>query len=432
MNAPETAAAGDEQLLARRRRSLAASYRLFYEQPVHLVRGEGAWLYDACGRRYLDAYNNVAVVGHANREVVAALCAQAGRLNTHTRYLSEPIVRYAERLLALFPPALDRAIFTCTGSEANDLASRIARAHSGGDGFIVTANAYHGVTEATARLSPSVGLERAPNVRTVSVPEVPADAGSAEAQDAGERLAQAVTQAADELRAAGHKPAALFIDTIMSSDGIRPEPRGLLAGAVAAIHAAGGLFVADEVQAGFGRLGDGMWGFARHGIEPDIVTLGKPMGNGHPLAGVVSRRELLDPFGQKTRYFNTFGGNPVSAAVGLAVLDVIAREQLIAHAKTLGERLRAGVAAIAARDPGVRAVRGAGLFIGVQLADPQTGAPASGRARKVVNGMRERHVLISATGPHADVLKIRPPLVFDAQQAQLFLDTLGDTLAAVS
>jgi 4-aminobutyrate aminotransferase-like enzyme len=418
---------GDHEraMLERRARLLGPAYRVFYERPVHLVRGEGAWLYGADGERYLDAYNNVACVGHAHPHVVAALARQAAKLNTHTRYLDETILAYAERLLARFPVELGQVMFTCTGSEANDLALRIARAHTGGEGVVVTRHAYHGVTQATAECSPSLGRGVAPGPR---VWKVPAPDGGDDSANAGRRLAAEVDGAVAAMRREGVRPAALLVDTILSSDGVRPEPAGFLAPAADAIRAAGGLFIADEVQAGFGRIGERFWGFARHGVVPDLVTMGKPMGNGHPLAGVVARPEVLRAFGSRARYFNTFGGSPVSCAVGMAVLEVLERESLAANAARVGAELMRGLREIAARDGRIAALRGAGLFVGVELRDAASGAPSPDLATRVVNGLRERRVLISATGAAANVLKIRPPLVFTTEQSALLLEALSDTL----
>ncbi|WP_209425411.1 aminotransferase class III-fold pyridoxal phosphate-dependent enzyme [Pararhodobacter sp. SW119] len=423
--------ARDRDLIARRQRLLGPAYRLFYANPVHLVRGEGVWLHGPDGERYLDVYNNVASVGHCHPHVVAALAAQAAVLNTHTRYLHEGVLDYAERLLGHFPDALGNVIFTCTGSEANDLALRVARAHSGGTGVIVTRFAYHGVTASLAELSPSLGpaMTLGPHVRTVAAP----DGYRGDGGDVGAAFEAEVRAAIDDLRANGIAPAALLVDTIFSSDGVFAEPAGFLAGAVAAIREAGGLFIADEVQPGFGRTGAGMWGFSRHGITPDIVTLGKPMGNGHPLAGMVARPEVLERFGREMRYFNTFGGNPVSAAVGMAVLDVIAREGIVANARDVGAYLTAGLRKLAERYPVIGDIRGAGLFVGVELVrDPGTRQPAPEMAAAVVNGLRDRRVLISAAGPEANVLKIRPPLVFSTENADLFLATLDEVLDTLS
>lgn len=421
----------DRDLIARRNRLLGPAYRLFYAHPVHLVRGEGVWLLGPDGERYLDAYNNVASVGHCHPHVVAALARQAAELNTHTRYLHEGVLDYAERLLGYFPAPLGNVIFTCTGSEANDLALRVARAHTGGTGVIVTGFAYHGVTQSLAELSPSLGpaMRLGQHARVVSAPDGYRSGGG----DVGAAFAAAVRAAIVDLRANDIRPAALMVDTIFSSDGVFAEPAGFLTGAVEAIREAGGLFIADEVQPGFGRTGAGMWGVQRHGIVPDMVTLGKPMGNGHPLAGLVARPEVLERFGRDMRYFNTFGGNPVSAAVGMAVLDVIEGEGVIANARDVGAYLSAGLQKLAARHSVIGDIRGAGLFIGVELVrDPRTRQPAPEAAAAIVNGLRERRILISASGPEANVLKIRPPLVFSRENADLFLGTLDEVLDTLS
>lgn len=396
----------DRALIARRERVLGSAYRLFYEEPVHIVRGEGVWLYDPAGEAYLDVYNNVASVGHSHPRVVQAIADQAAVLNTHTRYLNETVIAYAERLTALFPPELSQAMFTCTGSEANDLALRIAQAHTGGTGVVITENAYHGVTQAVAELSPSLGIAVAPHVRTVPVSDTP------------EQFAASVSDAfADLRRSAGVKPSALLLDTILSSDGVFPDPAGFLKPAFDAARAAGAITIADEVQAGFCRSGEAWWGFQRHGLTPDIVTMGKPMGNGHPIAGLVGQPHVLEAFGRTCRYFNTFGGNPVSCAAGMAVLDVIEDEGLQANARDVGGYLKAQIEALA--HPRIREVRGAGLFLGVELA---------GDATPVVNALRQRRVLISATGADAHTLKIRPPLVFRREHADLFVAALSEAL----
>ncbi|MEO5614495.1 MAG: aminotransferase class III-fold pyridoxal phosphate-dependent enzyme, partial [Cypionkella sp.] len=265
--------AADQALVARRAKALGPAYRLFYETPVHLVRGEGVWLYDGAGNAYLDTYNNVASVGHCHPAVVAATAKQAAILSSHTRYLHDTVLDYAERLLATFPAELSHVMFTCTGSEANDLAFRIARAHTGGTGFIVTENAYHGVTYAISGMSPSLGegVALGEHVRTVRAPDPLRMTG-----DLGAAFAAEVQGAIDDMLRHGIKPAGLIVDTIFSSDGVFEGPAGFLAPAVAAIRAAGGVFIADEVQPGFGRCGETMWGFQRHGIVPDLVSLGKP------------------------------------------------------------------------------------------------------------------------------------------------------------
>ena len=417
--------ARERAMVERRQRLLGPAYRLFYERPFHAVRGEGAWLFDAEGERYLDCYNNVASLGHAHPVVVEAIARQAGRLNTHTRYLHETVLDYAEALLATLPPALGHVMFTCTGSEANDLALRIARAETGGEGIVVTSLAYHGVTAALAELSPSLG-EGVPlgrHVATVAPPD--AYRGGL---DMAARFAADIAAAFAGLARHGIRPCALLVDTMFTSDGVFPDPLGFLAAAAEAAQAAGALFIADEVQPGFGRTGT-MWGFQRHGVEPDIVTMGKPMGNGHPVAGLAIRPALLERFGGRVRYFNTFGGNPVSAAAGLAVLQVLRDEGLPANAAAVGAHLLAGLRALAGRHALIGDVRGAGLSIGAEMVrDRATKEPATAETARIVNALRERRVLISASGPGANILKIRPPLCLTREQADLFLGALDAVL----
>jgi 4-aminobutyrate aminotransferase-like enzyme len=413
-------------LIARRNRLLGPAYRLFYEEPVHFVRGEGVWLYDGAGHPYLDAYNNVACVGHSHPHVVQTIAQQAARLNTHTRYLHETVLDYAERLLATFPAEIGHVMFTCTGSEANDLALRVARTCTGGTGFIVTGTAYHGVTSALVELSPSLGLPLAKDSHVRLVP-APRPAGDR----TGAIFARHVGEALDDMKRNGIRPAGLLVDTIFSSDGVFADPPGFLRPAVEAIRDAGGLFIADEVQPGFGRTGGAMWGFARHGVIPDLVTMGKPMGNGHPVAAMAARPEFLAEFGARSRYFNTFGGNPVSAAAGIAVLEVIASEGLMENARRTGAYLFEGLRQLQARHALIADVRGAGLFIGIELRRGGiAGTPATEATKQIVNGLRERRVLVSAAGPQANVLKIRPPLVFGTEHADLLVERLDQALLA--
>ncbi len=417
----------DRALVARREKVLGPAYRLFYEKPLHLVRGEGVFLYDAAGEKYLDAYNNVASLGHCHPRVVEAINAQTAVLNTHTRYLHEGIVDYAEALTETFPDALSQAMFTCTGSEANDLAVRIARFVTGGTGIIATDLAYHGLTSAVAEFSPSLGeaVTLGPHVRTVPAPDSYRHAPDVMM----EKFGRDVQAAIDDLKRHGIKPAMLITDTIFSSDGIFSGPKGFLKPAVEAIHAAGGLFVADEVQPGFGRTGEAMWGFERHGVRPDMVTIGKPMGNGYPMAGIVLRPEVVAEFGPRARYFNTFGGNPVAAAAGKAVLDTIREEGLQQNAREVGRYLVEGLESLAGRYYAIGDVRGSGLFVGVEIvADPAAKSPDATLTTRIVNGLRERRILISASGPRANVLKIRPPLVFSRENADTLVAGLADVL----
>ena len=414
-----------QALVERRGSTLGPAYRLFYETPVHLVRGAGVWLYDTDGNAYLDAYNNVASVGHCHPAVVAATATQSAIFASHTRYLHDTVLDYAEALLATHAPALSNAMFTCTGSEANDLALRIARAHTGGTGFIVTENAYHGVTFAIAGMSPSLGagVDLGAHIRTIPAPDpqrLPGDLGTA--------FAAGVQAAIDDMRRHGIRPAGLIVDTIFSSDGIFADPPGFLAPAVAVIRAAGGVFIADEVQAGFGRTGDAMWGYQRHGLTPDIVTMGKPMGNGYPVAGLVVQPSVVAEFGAKSRYFNTFGGNAVAAATAMAVLRVVQDEGLQENARDVGGYFVAGLRSLAKSHDCIGDIRAAGLFIGVDIitGDPLT--PDAAKTARIVNGMRAARVLISSSGPRSNVLKIRPPLVFNRGDVDYFLERLEGVL----
>jgi 4-aminobutyrate aminotransferase-like enzyme len=392
------------------------------------------WLYDADGRRYLDAYNNVPHVGHCHPRVVAALSRQAAALNIHTRYLDENIVAYAERLTSLFDPRLSMAMFCCTGSEANELALRIARDCSGGLGIISTAWAYHGNTAAVMQVSSLFTPEdrRGPNVRTVPVMDPYRDRAGRSDEELATAYADEVKRAIDSFTAAGVRFAGLLYCTAFSSEGLPTLPQGFMAKALAHVHAAGGYFIADEVQAGFGRLGSHMWGHQKLGVVPDIVTMGKPMGNGHPLAAVVARRELVEAFTGRNMYFNTFGGNAVSAAVGTAVLDVIEEERLVDNARVVGAYTLEKLRQLAERHALIGDVRGAGLFFAVELvADAESKTPATAQTKRLVNLMRERGVLISRIGIHDNILKIRPPMPFSTQHADLLVDTLDQTMAAL-
>jgi 4-aminobutyrate aminotransferase-like enzyme len=414
-------------LLARRERVMGAPYRLFYEEPLEAVRGEGVLLYDAEGRDHLDVYNNVPAVGHSNPAVQRAVADQLGRLNTHTRYLTHGVVDYAERLTALFPPHLQQAVFCCTGSEAVDLALRIAEHATGRRGWVVTRHAYHGTTRAAAALSPSLGPNNVvpDSVVLVDAPDQLRDDAAA----AGPEFAARVDEAVRVLSRRGIGLAGLVVDSCLSSDGLQLAPAGLLRAAVDVVHRHGGVYVADEVQPGFGRLGTGWWGFARHDVEPDLVVLGKPMGNGLPISAVVGPPALFDPFGRDVRYFNTFGGNPVCVAAAAAVLDEIEARELIGSAAEVGGQLLQELRSTTAGDDRIGQVRGAGLFLAVEVVEDRSAlVPDPATAAAVVNGLRRRRVLISASGRHGNVLKIRPPLVFGREHADRFLTEFAATL----
>jgi 4-aminobutyrate aminotransferase-like enzyme len=388
---------------------------LSYDRPIHPVSASGVWITEADGTRLLDAYNNVPHVGHARPEVVDAIASQAALLNTNTRYLVDEVVRYAERLTQLLPDPLDVVYFANSGSEANDLAWRMARTVTGRSGAIVTANAYHGATELTMATSPEglaeTGAPLPPWVATLPMPEALTE--------------PSIESALSNLRANQIEPAFLAVDTVFSSDGVL-DPGISLAALAQQIRRVDGLFVADEVQAGFGRVGQDLWGFAESGVVPDIVTFGKPMGNGHPLAAVVTTRNIADRFTERGYYFSTFAGNPVSAAAGMAVLDVMEAENLAVRADRVGEYLRTGIRGI--DHPAIAEVRGRGQFTGVVITNDAGQADAVG-ANRIVNAMREGNVLIGATGPAHNVLKIRPPLVFSDENADQVVDTLAAALA---
>jgi 4-aminobutyrate aminotransferase-like enzyme len=369
------------------------------------------------------------VVGHAHPRVVDAIARQASLLNTNTRYLHTAVVELAERLTASMPDGsgLDTVMFVNSGSEANDLAWRLAVMATGGDAGLVSEWAYHGVTAAIADFSPS---EWAPDEHPSGVETFPAPDTFRSAYADADAARTAMAAAVDRLRGRDHRPAALFLDGFFTADGIfTPEP-DVVAALIAEARSAGALYVADEVQSGHGRGGDGLWRFPAWGVHPDVVTLGKPMGNGHPIAAVVTRAELADRMAERTTFFSTFGGNPVACAAALAVLDVIEDEGLVAHAADVGDSLRAGLRDLASRHPAIADVRGQGLMTGVELVDPATGAPATDLARDVRDDLRDRGVLIGTTRREKNVLKIRPPLVITAVEAQLIVSTLDEVLGA--
>jgi len=420
-----TADGDADPLIVARERVLGPANRLFYDRPVHLVRGQGSHLFDADGVRYLDAYNNVASVGHCHPHVVDAVMQQMSTLNTHTRYLHRGIVDYSERLLATMPKEIDQVMYACTGSEVNDLALRVAEMYTDATGVIVTSDAYHGNTAAVMAISPSLGdaTTLPPWVRTVPPPD------SYRFPDAASRFAADVARAVDDLVEKGCRVSCLIVDTIFSSDGIYPDP-AVLVPAVDIVHQHGGVFIADEVQPGFARTGDSMWGFDRHGVIPDLVTMAKPMGNGLPVAAMAARSEVLQPFAARVPYFNTYGGSPVSMAAAAAVLDVIENEKLLANAAEVGAKLRTELARIVADDPRIGDVRGAGLYVGVEVvSDADAKTPDRAGARNLVNALRERHVLISVCGHDGNVLKIRPPLVFSMADVDWFCSEFAAALA---
>ena len=392
---------------------------LTYAEPIHVVAASGAWMTGADGRRYLDAYNNVPCVGHGHPRVTEAIARQSRSVNTNMRYLYASAIELAERLIATMPPdaGLDTVMFVNSGSEANDVAWRLATTYTGNRGALCTAFAYHGVTEATAALSPESwqAVRRPDHVETWEPPD----------RLRGVHLdGAAFADALARLSTRGFAPAAAILDGVLTSDGyLEPGPE-LAEEWVAATRAAGGLWIADEVQGGHGRTGHHMWSFQHLGITPDVVTIGKPMGNGHPVGAVVTRREIAARFGDETVFFSTFGGNPVSAAAALAVLDVLDDERVLERVVRVGDALRGAIAETTRHHPAVVDVRGVGLAIGVEVSDRATAAA-------IKEGLRERGVLIGTAGRDGDVLKIRPPLAFSEADVEVFVDALAATLGSV-
>ncbi|RKR76620.1 aspartate aminotransferase family protein [Frondihabitans australicus] len=432
--------------LTRRRRVLGDAYRLFYRHPVEVVRGRGAHAWDAQGNEYLDMYNNVPSVGHAHPRVVEAVHRQMSELNTHTRYLHEAILDYADDLLSTMPDGLDEVMFVCTGSEANDLALRVGREYTGGRAYIATAEAYHGNTALVSAHSPSLaGAETMdPTLRVVTPPDT-YRLGDETAEGAGAAWLARIEAAIAEIEASGDGFAGLILDSSFSSDGIFLGETGMIRAALDLVHAHGGVVIADEVQPGFGRTGEAFWGFARQGLGPfdaagrpadpfvpDLVTTGKPMGNGFPIAAMAARHEVLEAFATKRPYFNTFGGNPVAIAAAQAVLDVIRDEGLQRRALDVGAQVREGLREVALSHPAIGDVRGSGQYTGLELVvDRETKEPATALALDLLEELRERRLLTSVCGPNNSVLKLRPPLAFESSDVPRLVETLDASLTAL-
>jgi len=399
-----------------------------------VVRGRGAYLFTEQGEQLLDLVNNVAHVGHAHPQVVAAIHRQEALLNTNTRYLHDGLVTYAERLTSLFPEALNTCFLVCSGSEANDLALRLARAYSGGTDAVVVDGAYHGNLGSLVDLSPYKfdgpgGNGRAVHVQVAAMPDT-YNGEFAGYPDAQARYAQSVADGFARIAGAGRQPAAFICESALGCGGQIILPVGYLAAAYKHARDAGAVCIADEVQVGFGRLGTHMWGFEHQGVVPDIVTLGKPIGNGYPMAAVITTRAIADAMANGMEYFNTFGGNPVACAAGHAVLDVMQQQDLLARATGLGERWLAALRDLAAEVPLVGEVRGSGLFLGLELVrDRETRAPASARTRQMVELMRKQGVQIGMDGPRYNVLKIKPPMVISEADTMRVVTALRHAFA---
>ncbi len=422
----------DDQLIVRRGASLGPMYRHFYEKPLHLVRGEGVWLWDAEGNQYLDCYNNVASVGHCHPRVVEAICRQVQRLNTHTRYLHENVVLLAERLGSLLPGDLGTCIFSCTGTEANDLAVQIARAVTGRQGIIVTEASYFGNSTLIRKLSTG-SYPTCDRPDWLAVVEPPDYFRGPFRQ--GEPLATAgyldsFEQAVRKLEQSGYGLAAVLVDMIWDAPGPLTPPVEYVQGICETVRSAGGLVIADEIQAGHCRTGR-WWGIEHYDLQPDIVTLGKPSGNGHPLGATVVTPDIAAAFSSRQHYFNTFGGNPVSAIAGLTVLEVMEEEHLARNAKTTGAYLRTGLEKLRESLPIIGNVQGRGLFLGLDLVeDSVKRTPLSPDVMRNLMDrlMREEGVLVGITGRYGNVLKLRPPLVFGPDHADRVISAIGNVL----
>ncbi len=469
-NACDLSAAGTDampahlgQLVQQRLNTLGPTSMLFYQKPLELVCGEGVWLYDADGRVYLDVYNNVPILGHGHPAVVSAVSQQLATLNTHTRYLDRRIHDYAERLMETVGMEEGRLVFTCSGSEANDLAMRLARRCTGKQGVIVSEAAYHGNTDLVTQVSPSSYKQgTVPDwVEILSLDELlAADQTASEPEEHG-RLSQALAEqtrrAIQRLNDKGYGVAALLVDSVFSSDGVVTHPGGFLAPSVEAVQQVGGWWIADEVQPGFGRCGDTFWGFQRHQTGrtnkapetqegtgqtghvpmPDVVTLGKPMGNGFPVAGMIAQHSALAELNRDVGYFNTFGGSNAAVAAATAVLDILQTQRTQQHAQTIGHVFYQQLNALCEHLPTAHRVRGCGLFFGMDLQAPE-GPVGQERARNarltsaVINHLRQHGVLIGAAGKAGSTLKIRPALCFQPDHVLFFISRLEEAITDVS
>jgi 4-aminobutyrate aminotransferase-like enzyme len=418
-------------LVERRRTLLGPNVATFYDDPVHIVRAEGVWMWDAQGNKYLDCYNNVPHVGHCNPRVVNAISEQARTLNVHTRYLHEGILDYIERLAGTFADPLNTALLTCTGSEANDIALRMAQMVTGKRGMVSTDATYHGNTALVSHLSksniPPDGFGLGQYMRHVEAPD------SYRVHDPdGQRFAVRVQEAIDELEASDVGFAALIVCPIFLNEGFPEQAEGWLKPAADAARRAGGLLICDEVQSGFGRCGSYFWGHQKQGVTPDVVCMGKPMGNGHPIAGLVTTAEIMSCFRNNFRYFNTFGGNPVSCAAAMAVLDELADKDLQTNAAKIGKLAAEQLSLLSDKYDVIGDIRQSGMVFGAELVlDRDTKQPASGFADRIVNAMRHRGIILSRLGRYKNTLKIRPPMVFGEDHLGLLIDTLDSVLAEI-
>ena len=415
-------------LIDRRQAVLGPNVPTFYEEPVHLIKGEGVWVWDKDGQRYLDCYNNVPHVGHCHPHVVEAISVQAQKLNTHTRYLHEGIVDYGERLTAKFQTELNQIIMVCSGSEANDIALRMAQAATGKTGIIATDNTYHGNTMAVSQLSsrkPPIGGYAA-NVRHVPAPDTLRPIGG-DYKSQANAFAKEIQTAIIDLETSGYGFSGFLFCPTFANEGLPDLPKNFMAPAAQIIKAAGGILISDEVQPGFGRTGDNWWGHEWLKLSPDVVTLGKPMANGHPVAAVVAKNNIMADFRNAFGYFNTFGGNPVSCAAAAATLDVIEQDGLIENSRHVGKEFLERLQTI--KHEVIANIRGRGLFIALEL--EFNGFASEKSAEKIVEYARNNGMLMGRTGRNRNILKLRPPMPFstqNAEQATTILNAAFDNL----
>lgn len=431
---PDEALAREEEnsLIEARRSLMGRKTTHFYARPMHFERSGGPWLYATDGHRYLDCYNNVPQVGHCHPHVVRAISRQAAALNTNTRYLYGSAIEYADRLTATLAPHLTACVFVNSGSEANDVAWQMAKLITGKTGAIIMEDAYHGVTDVIRKFSPGRPNVRLPEfLKGLIVPDPYRGPYREDDANRVEKYVADADRAIAELRDSGHGTAAFMIDSALCSSGVPNVPGGYLRGVEEKVRAAGGLMICDEVQSGFGRMGQ-WWGHEHHGVRADIITMGKPAGNGHPLGVIVTTDEILNLFIDTTRLFSTFGGNTVACAAGNAVLDVIEQEDLIEHGKIIGAYLRDEIARLASKHDLIGDVRGHGMVTGLEfVTDRKARSPATEETARLLELMREQHVLVGSEGRDANILKLRPALVFRHEHVDRFISALDNSLESL-
>lgn len=420
----------NKDLMTRRDRFFGNGAPLFYSEPLHIVRGEGVWLYDAGGRKFVDMYNNVPCVGHGNPHVVAAMHKQARTLNVHSRYLHEGVIDYAERLTRLHHDAIESVVFACSGTEANEVAMTMARLATKGRGFICTDAAYHGNSQQVGSLTyVQPGRPRHPHVRSIPFPQTyrPIAEGVSE-PELTDLYLQKVKEAIAEFQEADIPLAGMLVCPLLANEGLPNIPIGFMARAAEIVRDAGGLFIIDEVQSGFCRTGR-WWGYEVMDVVPDIVSMGKPMGNGLPLSAVAAPHELVKGFRERARYFNTFASSPLQAATGMAVLDVLEQENILDHVGKVGTYMRGELRKMIDTCEPMAEVRGYGLFVALEwVSNRQDRTPDREGAISVINAMKDKGFLMSNAGALGNVVKIRPPLVFGRKHADLFLTAFAETM----